>query len=286
MVVVGAAGQLGGELVRAYGTDGDEVLPLARPEIDLERPASLDVIPAWRPDIVVNAAAWTDVDGCARDPKRAMRLNGQAAGDVAVLAERAGALIVHVSTNEVFDGALDRAYREDDLPAPINPYGASKLAGEHAVRAASPRSLIVRTAWLFSRGPRTFPARIKAAAERARAAGEPLRVVADEIGNPTWSADLARAIVDLSRRGVRGAVPPLLHVAGWPPVSRYEWAMACLADVQGDVRVDPIRQADYGRPGRVPPRAVLDITRARDLGINPSDWRTATATLARVEAGG
>jgi dTDP-4-dehydrorhamnose reductase len=277
---------LGVELVDAYATDGDEVLPLARPDIDLERPASLEVIPTWKPEIVVNAAAWTDVDGCARDPERAMRLNGQAAGEIAALAERAGALIVHLSTNEVFDGMLHRPYREDDPPAPINPYGASKLAGENAVSARNRRSLIVRTAWLFSPRPRTFPARIRAAAERARAAGEPLRVVRDEFGNPTWCADLARAIVDLSRRGLRGDVPPLLHVAGWPPVSRYDWAVASLADMREAVRIEPIRQADYPRPGRVPPRAVLDITLARDLGVLPSDWRTATAALVRAEAHG
>jgi dTDP-4-dehydrorhamnose reductase len=282
-VVVGAAGQLGAELVRAFGTDGDDVLPLARPQIDLERPSSLDVITTWRPDIVVNAAAWTDVDGCARDPDRAMRLNGEAAGIVAMVAERARALIVQVSTNYVFDGELDRPYREDDLPAPVDPYGASKLAGETAVQSANPRSLIVRTAWLFSRGSRTFPARIRAAAERAMAAGEPLRVVSDEVGNPTWCADLAQAIADISRRRLQGDPVHLMHIAGWPPVSRYEWAVACLADMRDAIRIEPITLAEYPRPGRVPPRAVLDVELSRSHGVRPSDWHAATARLLRVE---
>ena len=207
-----------------------------------------------------------------------MRLNGQAAGMVAEVARRAGALIVQVSTNEVFDGALDRPFREDDRPAPINPYGASKLAGEEAVAAANPRNLIVRTAWLFSPRSRTFPARIRAAAERAQAAGEPLRVVSDEFGNPTWAADLARAIVQVSRQALRGDAPQLVHIAGWPPASRLEWALASLADMR-EVRVDPITLAEYPRPGRVPPRAVLDVELARGLGVAPSDWRRATATL-------
>jgi len=268
--------------VRAYRAVGDDVLPLARPQVDLDQPASLEVIGSWQPEIVVNAAAWTDVDGCARDADRAMRLNGQAAGTVAAIARRAGALIVQVSTNEVFDGALDRPYREDDRPTPINPYGASKLAGEEAVAAANPRRLIVRTAWLFSPGSRTFPARIRAAAERAKAAGEPLRVVSDEIGNPTWTADLARAIAYVSGRGLRGDAPQLLHIAGWPAASRLEWALASLADMQREVRVDPITLAEYPRPGRVPPRAVLDIELARRLGVTPSDWQAATATLFRA----
>lgn len=271
---------MGSELVRAYRAAGDEVLPLARPEIDLEQPDSLEVIASWRPDIVVNTAAWTDVDGCARDPQRAMRLNAIAAGDVATVARRAGALSVQVSTNEVFDGSERHPYREIDRPAPINPYGVSKLAGEEAVAVANPRRIIVRTSWLFSAGPRTFPARIRAAAERALAAHAPLRVVADELGNPTWAADLARAIVHVSGPGLGGDVPPILHVAGWPPASRMEWAVMALADLEGELSIEPITLDEYPRPGRVPPRAVLDVGLARTLGVAPSDWRTATASLA------
>ena len=256
-----------------------------RPEVDLEEPASLEVIGSWQPEIVVNAAAWTDVDGCARDADRAMRLNGEAAGSVAAMARRAGALIVQVSSNEVFDGALDRPYREDDRPAPINPYGASKLAGEEAVAEANPRRLIVRTAWLFSPGSRTFPARIRAAAERARASGEALRVVSDELGNPTWAADLARAIVHVARRRLLDDAPDVLHIAGWPPASRLEWALASLGEIQRQVRVEPIALTEYPRPGRVPPRAVLDIGLARRLGVDPSDWRSATATLVAAGSG-
>ena len=247
--------------------------------MDLERPASLDVIGAWRPDIVVNAAAWTDVDGCARDPARAMRLNATAAGAMAAIARRAGALSVQVSTNEVFDGSERRPYREGDRPAPINPYGASKLAGEEAVASANPRSIIVRTAWLFSSGPRTFPARIRAAAARAREAHTTLRVVADEMGNPTWAADLAQGIVRVSSLEQTGDVPPLLHIAGWPPASRMEWAVLALADLHDEVPIEPITIAEYPRPGRVPPRAVLDVGLARTLGVAPSDWRSATSAL-------
>ncbi len=151
--ITGAAGQLGSELVRAFAAAGDEVLALARPEFDISRPADLDQLTAWRPDVVVNSAAWTDVDGCARDPERAMRINGEAAGAVAAAGAAAGALSVQISTNEVFDGELGRPYAEDDEPSPINPYGASKLAGEGAVASGQsaaphrPHRLAVRPWW-------------------------------------------------------------------------------------------------------------------------------------------
>ena len=150
VAIVGAAGQLGSELVRAFADAGDEVLALARPDFDLTDASHLPRLAAWRPDVVVNSAAWTDVDGCARDPDRAMRINGDAAGALAAAAADAGATVVQVSTNEVFDGSLDRPYTETDQPNPINPYGASKLAGELLVAGANPRHLIVRTSWLFS----------------------------------------------------------------------------------------------------------------------------------------
>jgi dTDP-4-dehydrorhamnose reductase len=280
--VVGGAGQLGRELVRAFQTAGDDVRSLARPEVDLESPATLEAIAQWGAEIVVNSAAWTDVDGCALDPERAMRINGEGAGHVAAAAERAGAVIVQVSTNEVFDGSSERPYREDDRPSPMNPYGASKLAGERVVAAANPRHLIVRTAWLFSDGPRTFPSRIRGAAERARATGEPLRIVSNEFGNPTWAPDLATAIVQLSGRAIRGAAPDVVHVAGWPPASRLEWARAAIGDVLTAVQVEPIDLSEYSRPSRVPPRAVLDVQLARRLGVQPSDWRAATASLAQT----
>ena len=214
-----------------------------------------------------------------------MRINGDAAGHVAAAATRAGALVVQISTNEVFDGSMDRPYRETDDPAPINPYGSSKLAGERAVAAASTRHIIIRTAWLFSPRERTFPARIRAAAHRARAAGTALRIVVDEYGNPTWTPDLASAVVRISEAGIEAGVPSILHVAGWPPVSRFEWAEAVLADMQPAVRIGRISLDEYTRPSRVPPRAVLDVSLARGLGIEPSDWRSATATLAAAEAG-
>ena len=272
VAITGAAGQLGRELVRSFGNVGDDVLALSRPAFDLTDVADLERITAWRPDVVVNAAAWTDVDACARDPERAMLINGSAAGAVARAAAHAGALVVQISTNEVFDGTLDRAYVEDDLANPINPYGASKLAGERAVAAADAQHLVVRTAWLYGAGERNFPGKILGVAERMVAEGRPLRVVADEWGNPTdvrWLSLAVRNLVSLTIAGSAGF--GIHHLAGEPATTRLDWAREILRD--SPVVLEPMRLEDYSRDSTVPLRAILDVSGAAGLGIDPLDWR-------------
>ena len=278
VAITGAAGQLGRELVQVYRDAGDTVLPLSRPDFDITRAEDLRRLAEWHPDVVVNSAAWTDVDGCARDAERAMRVNGEAAGAVAEAAARAGALIVQISTNEVFDGTLDRPYTEDDAPNPINPYGASKLAGERLVAAANPRHIIVRTAWLFGPGGANFVTKVLAAAERVGRGT--LQVVEDEWGNPTptpWLAAAIRRVVSPSPGSPEG----IRHLVGMPPVSRHDWACHILRGRQVDLR--PTRLADYRRASTVPPRAVLqpsDDLGAADVG----DWRAATDDLVAAVA--
>jgi len=272
VAVTGASGQLGRELVRAFAAAGDEVLELSHGSFDLTRADDVNRLGLWRPDLVVNSAAWTDVDGCARDPARALLINGAGAGAVAQAASRVAALVVQISTNEVFDGTLDRPYSEDDRPNPINAYGASKFAGEEAVIAANPRSLIVRTAWLYGPGPRNFPGKIRSLSERMIAEGRPLRVVADEWGNPTdvgWLASMIGRLVGLATAG--SAPFGFHHLAGAPPTSRFDWACSILRD--SPVTIEPMRLRDYVRDSRVPPRAVLDVSRASALGIEPFHWQ-------------
>jgi dTDP-4-dehydrorhamnose reductase len=268
VAITGAGGQLGRELVRAFAALDVEVLPLARPDFDITRRTDLERLAAQQLDVVVNAAAWTDVDACALDPERAQLINGTCAGWVAAAADRAGALAVQVSTNEVFDGQLQRPYTEVDMPRPINPYGASKLYGETAVTGAARRHLIVRTAWLYG-GPQSFPAKIRAAAERARHTGQPLRVVADELGNPTPAAALAERIVNVSRLAEEGSAMGIIHLAGQPPASRYEWARRIVGP---DVPMEPIHQQDYPRQSRPPLRAILSTDLASRLGLPAIEW--------------
>lgn len=282
IAITGAAGQLGRELVRAFSAAGHEVLPLVRPDFDLTDRRALERLVAWGPDVVVNSAAWTDVDGCAGDPERAMRVNGEAAGDVARAAAEAAALIVQISTNEVFDGSLHRPYVEDDEANPINAYGASKLAGERLVAVANPRHLIVRTAWLFGPGGSNFVTKIRAAAERMTDAGQPLRVVDDEWGNPTPTPWLADTVAWLASGALLGrTVPNRIHVAGTPPATRLDWAQVSLAG--HPVAIKPIPSAAYERPSRPPLRAVLDTGLLTELGGTPGDWHALTRRL--IDAG-
>ena len=268
VAVTGAAGQLGSRLVRAFSEAGDDVVALARPEFTLEDPKVPDGL-----DLVVNAAAWTDVDGCARDPERAMWLNGDAAGVLASATHRSGARFIHISTNEVFSGVDRQRYDEDAATGPINAYGRSKLRGEEAVRRAHPTATIIRTAWVYG-GPRSFPAKIASAATRAAAAGEPLRVVTDEIGNPTPADDLAERIAELARRP---EAPAILHIAGEPAVSRFRWAERILAHVGDRTELRAISSADFERASTAPPHAVLDTGLARSLDLAEISWELRPA---------
>lgn len=269
VVIVGAGGLLGRALCGAFQTKGDEVIGMTHADVELTDPESLEAIRTSRPDVVVNAAAWTDVDACAREPDRAMRINGEGAGVVAEVAAEVGSLVIQISTNEVFDGLEHRAYAEDDATNPINPYGVSKLAGERAVSAAADRHLIVRTAWLFGPG-RGFPARITAAADRAVASGQPLAVVQDEWGNPTPARELANVIAAASNLALADPELRVLHLAGKPPASRYVWAGLILAE--HPVTIRPTVQADYVRDSLVPQHAVLALDRSRSLGLTAIGW--------------
>lgn len=272
VAVTGATGQLGRQLVAAFSATA-EVVALGHADLDLADPGAGGVIADARPDVVVNAAAWTDVDGCARDPERAMELNGRAPGRLAAATD---ALFVQVSTNEVFDGSADAPYAETDAPHPINPYGASKLAGERAVTDAAPRHLIVRTAWLFGPGGRNFVTKILDVARAAAASGDAARVVDDEWGNPTWTPALAAAIVAAVALpdDVR---PPILHLAGEPPVTRFGWAERAIRLAGGLPDPEPVPNASFARASRVPPRAVLATRRAAELGLPPISWEAPLA---------
>jgi len=282
IAVTGAGGRLGRALVATL-----EDAPFARPsgpfgwdlpEHDLDTPGSVArLIGRDRPEVIVHTAAWTDVDGCARDPEAAIRRNGTAVGELAGLCAAAGIDLVLISTNEVFGGRRTggRGYRPSDLPSPINAYGASKLVGEVTARAAfdrycgafearpgaagpaRPRLAIVRTAWLYGPPGNDFPAKILAAAERARAAGEPLRVVRDEIGSPTYTADLAGAIAGLL---AAGSFAGLHHVVNSGTASRAAWAGELLRLVGLEVALEEIPSASWPRASTPPAWAVLEPT--------------------------
>jgi dTDP-4-dehydrorhamnose reductase len=267
VAVTGAGGRLGRALVTALADAPFTGLggPIAwtRDDFDLDRPAALlELIRRDQPEAVVHAAAWTDVDGCARDPDLARRRNADATGELAQLAAAAGIDLVVVSTNEVFDGRRTdgRGYRPGDEPAPINPYGASKLEGERRALAAYERSAggalgIVRTAWLYGPPGNDFPTKILAAADRAQSAAEPLKVVGDEHGSPTYTHDLAEAIVDLL---ASGDVTGVHHAVNSGVASRAAWARELFRQAGVDVPIDEVPASTWTRASTPPAWSVLE----------------------------
>jgi dTDP-4-dehydrorhamnose reductase len=269
VAVTGATGRLGRALVSALEdapfTGPFGPLAWTRADLDLDDPDPASLLRRDRPELVVHAAAWTDVDGCAREPARAFRRNGEATGLLAAACAADGVDLIVVSTNEVFDGRRTdgRGYRSDDPTSPINPYGASKLDGERrateAFDSAGPglHLGIVRTAWLFGPPGNDFPSKILAAADRARASGQPLRVVGDEVGSPTYAFDVAEAIVEIIGSGdVRG----IHHVVNAGSASRAAWARELFRQAAVDIAIDEVPASTWPRASTPPAWAVLEPT--------------------------
>ncbi|MDP8904240.1 MAG: dTDP-4-dehydrorhamnose reductase [Chloroflexota bacterium] len=281
VAVTGARGRLGRALVRALAARGREVVEWSRPGYDLDQPSSARrLVDRDRPELVVHPAAWTDVDGCAREPEVAFRRNGEAVGALAAACAAAGAALVLISTNEVFDGTRTdgRGYVEDDRTSPHNPYGASKLLGEQLARAAyqeagaDDRLWIVRTAWLYGPPGNDFPSKILAAAD-ALPPGQPLKVVTNEIGSPTYTIDLAQAILELVER----APGATYHLAAPDAASRFDVAAEVMARCRPEVELVPISGLDFVRASTPPAWGVLDSWRASSLGVAIRPWREALA---------
>jgi dTDP-4-dehydrorhamnose reductase len=281
-VVTGAGGRLGSALVRAFGDAGWFVLPWTRAEFDLDEPDSVaDQLDLLKPELVVHAAAWTDVDSCARQPDLALARNGYASRILAAASHAVSSAFVLISTNEVFSGERTdgRGYGPADSTDPPNSYGRSKLAAEQfALDAYGGYSnlSIVRTAWLFGSGKPDFPARIAAAAANAIATGRHLRLVADEIGTPTFVSDLAGAVVRLSHERRNG----VHHVVNTGKASRAEWAREVLRRLQIDVPIEEITLDDHVRASTPPRWGVLAATPLP--GGQLRDWRDAMSDRIAV----
>ena len=271
--ITGHKGQLGRALYAALAEHTLTGCDL--PELDItDREAIGAAVADFAPDVVIHAAAWTHVDGCARDPERAYRVNALGTQNVALACAEAGAAMVYISTNEVFDGEATEPYREWDPPHPINPYGRSKAAGEWFVRHLLTRFYIVRTAWLYAPGGRNFPHRIIQLADERGA----LRVVTDEVGNPTYAPDLAKAIAALIRTDAYG----VYHLTNAGYCSRYDFAREILrVSGRGHVPVEPITLAEFQRASTPPRFAPLANPAAAPLGITLRPWQEALAEFLK-----
>jgi dTDP-4-dehydrorhamnose reductase len=265
--ITGCRGQLGSLLYAALAEHTLAGCDL--PDLDItDREAIGTAIADFAPDVVIHAAAWTDVNGCALDPEKAYRVNALGTQNVVLASAACDAAMVYVSTNEVFAGTGTEPYREWDPPCPINPYGRSKAAGEWYVRHLLTRFYIARTAWLYAPGGRNFPHRIIQLADERGA----LRVVTDEVSNPTYAPDLAGALAALIRTDAYG----VYHLTNAGYCSRHEFACEVLhISKRGHVPVEPITLGEWQRPSTPPQFAPLFSTAAAALGIELRPWQEA-----------
>ncbi len=277
ILVVGGMGQLGRAFAHVFAaTPGARVSSWDLPEYDITNPIISEQVAAAKPDLVLNAAAWTNVDGAEANPDAAYASNALGPKFLADGCRRCGAPFVQISTNEVFAGVLEQVYREYDQPAPSSVYARSKAAGERAVQSTLDDYYIVRIAWLFGRWGNHFPVKIVAAADKYGA----LRVVDDEIGNPTHTLDVARAVAQLVKTERYG----IYHLVNEGRASRYEFARKIL-DRTGRqaIPIEPIKLDDWPRPAQPPKHAVLANQAGATLGIRLPAWQDALDAYLALE---
>jgi dTDP-4-dehydrorhamnose reductase len=283
LLVAGAAGMLGHDLLRAGERAGHEMVALDLPELDITDPASVRAaFEQARPDAALNLAAWTDVDGAEAHREQAHAVNADGAGNLARAAAELGVALVHVSTDYVFDGVapLDtagepRPYVESDPTGPRSVYGSTKLEGERQVLAASPRHAVARSAWLFGVGGRNFVATMLGLAEEREA----VQVVTDQVGCPTWTGHLAPALIGLIEREVKG----LVHLAGSGRVSWNGFAAEIFRQAEVDCRVEESTTAQMARPAPRPAWSALESERADALPLPP--WQDGLAGYLAARTG-
>ena len=279
ILVTGAGGQLGGELASLLHPLGD-VIATERGKLDLTNPdAIVAAVRGAKPKLIVNAAAYTAVDQAEKDIATAQAINARAPGIFAEEAKRIGAVLIHYSTDYVFDGRQSTPDSEDAATAPLSVYGATKLDGERAIAEVDALALVLRTSWVYGLTGKNFLLTMR----RLAAERDELRIVADQIGVPNWS----RALAEATTRVVAGGLPAiaerrgLYHFSATGQASWFDFAQAILAD-RARPRIVPITTADYPTPARRPAYGVLDTQRfEKTFGFGLDDWRE---TLARCLA--
>ena len=290
ILITGREGQLVTSLLeRGTGHQNLELIALGRPELDLEVPESAtNAVQAIAPDVVISAAAYTAVDQAEDEPDRAFRINGEAPGELAAAARQAGARIIHISTDYVFDGTSPEPYREDAPTNPLGVYGKSKLLGEERVRAENPDHVIVRTAWVYSPFGRNFLKTMMALAQTR----DELNVVADQCGNPTSALDIADGLLAILEvwEGGAGGLGATYHLAASGTATWFDFAAQIQAECRAAglpaAKVNPIASADWPTKAQRPANSMLDSRLfARTFGYTAPDWKCSTAQIvARLAA--
>ncbi|ODR25713.1 dTDP-4-dehydrorhamnose reductase [Mycolicibacterium porcinum] len=280
IVITGAGGMVGQVLAAQGRAEGHDVLALTSAECDI---TNVDTVRGFveTGDVVINCAAYTQVDAAEADQDRAYAVNATGPGNVATVCAQAGAELVHISTDYVFGSSAQRRtpYEIDDQTGPVNVYGQTKLAGEQAVLAAKPDAYVVRTAWVYRGGDGgDFVATMR----RLAAGDRPVDVVSDQIGSPTYTGDLVSALLEIADGGVR---PGVLHAVNTGPASRFDLARETFAAIGADPqRVRPVDSSHHPRPAPRPSYTVLSASRSAEAGLTPlRDWREALVAAVGKE---
>lgn len=277
MVITGAGGQVGRVLAVQAGRRGYDVCALGHRDLDITDAAAVAGAVAGG-DLVVNCAAFTNVDGCESEPRAAHAINAEGPGNLARACAAAGARLIHISTDYVFSGDVSsgdvgRPYEVDDPTGPLSVYGQSKLDGERAVLAALPGAHVVRTSWVYTGADGSD---FVAVMRRLAAGDKAIDVVEDQSGSPTYSGDLVAALLEVAERDIR---PGILHAANSGAASRFDQARAVFAEVDADPeRVRPIPTSASPRPARRPVYSALSMAQSVRAGLSPlRGWREALA---------
>ncbi|HST10471.1 MAG TPA: dTDP-4-dehydrorhamnose reductase [Terriglobales bacterium] len=266
VTIFGATGLLGKALMRKW--QGDEVVGLASSDADIRSPEQVSAtIQKRRPECVVLAAAYTDVDGCETHTDLAFEVNCRGAVNVAQAAAQAGSQLIFLSTDYVFDGNKNRPYEIDDPPSPQTVYGTTKAVAEVEIRKLHPEACILRTSWLFGVGGKCFPDTILKLAQTRNE----VDVVNDQRGNPTYSVDLARTIIELSRKRARGIV----HATNRNECSWFDFASEIVSDAHLHVRICPTSSDKFPRPAKRPKYSVLSPKSLEQYGLQMPMWQDA-----------
>jgi dTDP-4-dehydrorhamnose reductase len=285
IAITGSQGQIVRSLIERGTMSDAEIVPLGRPCLDLGNPATvLPAILSVAPDIIINAAAFTGVDLAESEETTAYQINAVGAGAVALAANQLGVPVIQLSTDYVFDGGLDRAYREDDAPGPINAYGRSKLAGEQAVAAAAPRHVILRTSWVYSPFGKNFVKTMLGLGETRHE----LSIVADQIGRPTSALDIADGVLSICNRLKAGAdaedLYGIFHMAGTGATNWAEFAEAIFTEAASlgrhPVIVTRTTSDQYKTPARRPKNSRLDTEKlAKIYGVTLPPWQSSLSAI-------
>lgn len=282
ILLIGARGQLGSDLFEAFSQARHEVLPVEHGSFDICRTEQVaEVVDGMRPAVVVNTAAFHEVEECEKQPGRSFEVNALGVLHLARACQRQGALLVHFSTDYVFDGQKGVPYEESDLPSPLNVYGASKVAGENLIASNVERYLIIRTCGLYGlagssrKGANFVETMLKKAASR-----EKIRVVSDQILTPTATADLTQIVSRLIEKEARG----LYHVSCEGSCSWHEFAREIFTSQDLPVDLAPTTTRDFLSPVKRPPYSVLSKNRLHGLGLSMPEWRDSLALYLRVRA--